>query len=39
MIDWLSRIQQLYLCRGVRYFTTSILDMTIKNLMMRLQQR
>ena len=36
-IGWGCRIHWLLLCRGVRHPPTSILDMTLNNLMMRVQ--
>ena len=37
-VGWGRRIHRLHLYRGVRLPQMSILDMTLKNLMMRLQQ-
>ena len=37
-VGWGCRIHRLLLCRGVRPFLTSVLDMTLNNLMVRLQQ-
>ena len=37
-VSWGSRIHWLHLCRGVRPPLTSVLDMTLNNLMVRFQQ-
>ena len=37
-VGWGSRIHRLLLCRGVRTPPTSVLDMTLNNLMVRFQQ-
>ena len=37
-VSWGWRIHWLHLCRGVRHPLTSVLDMTLNNLMVRLQQ-
>ena len=37
-VSWGCRIHWLYLCRGVRPPLTSVLDMTLNNLMVRFQQ-
>ena len=37
-VSWGCRIHWLHLCRGVRPHLTSILDMTLNNLMVRFQQ-
>ena len=36
--SWGCRIHRLLLCRGVRHPPTSVLDMTLNNLMVRFQQ-
>ena len=36
-VGWSCRIHQYYLRRGVKTFPTSVLDMTLNNLMVRLQ--
>ena len=36
-VGWISRIHRLLLCRGVRHTPTSVLDMTLNNLMLRFQ--
>ena len=38
-VAWGCRIHRLLLCRGVRPSPTSVLDMTLNNLMVRFQQR
>ena len=37
-VGWSCRIHRLFLCRGVRAPTTSVLNMTLNNLMERFQQ-
>ena len=37
-VGWSCRIRRLLLCRGVRPPLTSVLDMTLNNLMVRFQQ-
>ena len=37
-VSWGCRIHWLHLCRGVRPHQTSVLDMTLNNLMVRFQQ-
>ena len=37
-VGWGCRIHRLLLCRGVRSPPTSVLDMTLNNLMVRFQQ-
>ena len=37
-VGWGCRIHRLHLCRGVRPPLTSVLDMTLNNLMVRFQQ-
>ena len=37
-VSWSYRIHWLHLCRGVRPSLTSVLDMTLNNLMVRFQQ-
>ena len=37
-VSWGCRIHRLHLCRGVRPRPTSVLDMTLNNLMVRFQQ-
>ena len=37
-VSWGCRIHWLHLCRGVRTPLTSVLDMTLNNLMVRFQQ-
>ena len=37
-VGWGCRIHRLHLCRGVRPPSTSVLDMTLNNLMVRFQQ-
>ena len=37
-VGWGCRIHWLHLCRGIRSTLTSVLDMTLNNLMVRFQQ-
>ena len=38
LVSWGCKIHQLHLCGGVRPSLTSVLDMTLNNLMVRFQQ-